>query len=144
MISGVWNLGESGGKYARIVRRFEKWLSRYQDILEARSRDAEVEDIIFLEELDSSWKDDCLVLGRKLESWRDHLKHLGSPDPRSSLGNVVEGCRSLIRGMLMELSIMSQIERDAMGMELEWIRSMNDDIMDDEDIPVAGAVWRTR
>jgi hypothetical protein len=127
------------------VRRFERWLSRCQDIFEARSRDDEVEDIVFLEELDSGWKDDCLLLGRKLESWRDHLKHLGSPDPASSLATVVEGCRSLVRGMLTELSIMSQIERDAMAMELEWIRSMNDDTMDDEeDMPVAGAVWRSR
>ena len=85
------------------------------------------------------------MLGRKLDTWRDNLKHLGSPDPGSSLARVVGGCRSLVRGMLMELSIMSQIEKDAMGMELEWIRTMNDDTMDDdEDIPVAGAVWRTR
>ena len=145
ILIGVWNLGESRGKYARVVGKFERWLGRCQDILESRSRDDELldEDIVFLEELDSGWKDDCLVLGRKLESWRDHLKHLGSPDPGSSLASVFDGCRSLVRGMLAELAIMGQIERDAMSMELEYIKSMNDDaIDDDEDIPVAGAVWR--
>lgn len=148
VMSGVWNLGESGGKYARVVRRFERWLSRCQDILEARCRDDELgdEDIVFLEELDSGWKDDCLVLGRKLESWRDHLKHLGSPDPGSSLATVVEGCRALVRGMLAELAIMGQIESDAVTMELEWIKSMNDDTLNDENenTPVAGAIWRSR
>lgn len=144
VVTGVWNLGESGGKYTRVVRRFERWFSRCQDILEARTRDDELEneDLVFLEELDSGWKDDCLILGRKLESWRDHLKNLGSPDPGSSVATVVDGCRSLIRGMLMELVIMGQIEKDAVDMELEWIRSMND-TMDDEDIPIAGAVWRS-
>ena len=94
----------------------------------------------------SGWKDDCLVLGRKLDALRDHLKHLGSPDPGSSLATVVEGCRNLVRGMLTELAIMRQIERDTVRMELEWIRSMNDNTLDDEseDIPVAGAVWRSR
>ena len=57
---------------------------------------------------------------------------------------MVEGCRSLVKGMLTELGTMAQIERDAVAMELDWIRSMNDDTMDDEDIPVAGAVWRSR
>ena len=145
VMMGVWNLGEAGGKYARAVGKFERWLRRRQDMLDSRSRDDEHadEDIVFLEELDSGWKDDCLIIGRKLESWRDHLKHLGSPDPGSSLVTVVEGCRSLVRGMLMELAVMGQIERDAMAMELEWIRSMNDETMDDdEDIPIAGAVWR--
>jgi hypothetical protein len=47
--------------------------------------------------------------------------------------------------MLMELNIMAQIERDAMSMEAEWIRSMNDDVLDDDkDTPVAGAVWRSQ
>ena len=49
-----------------------------------------------------------------------------------------------MKGMLIELDIMAQIERDAVAMELDWIRSMNDDTMGDEDIPVAGAVWRSR
>jgi hypothetical protein len=46
--------------------------------------------------------------------------------------------------MLTELNVMAQIERDAMSMEAEWIKSMNDDVLDDEDTPVAGAIWRSR
>ena len=62
-------MGESGGKYARIVRRFERWLSKCQDVLEARSRDDEVEDIIFLEELDFGLE------GRLLNAWKE-IGHL--------------------------------------------------------------------
>ncbi len=146
VISGVWNIGDSGGWYARVVRRFERWLRRTQEILENRERDEAMieDDVMFLEELDQSWKDDCLVIGRKLELWRDQMRELGHPDPGSSLGLVVEGCRNLVNGMLMELNIMGQVERDAMAREVEWIRSMNDDVSDDHDTPVAGAIWRSK
>lgn len=146
VISGVWNLGDSGGKYGRVVRRFERWFIRCQDILGARAHDEGLEDdeVVFLEELDAGWKDDCLTLGRKLESWRDHLKNLGMLDSGSSLAVVVDGCRSLVSGMLMELKVMAQIERDAMSMEAEWIRTMNDDVLDDKDTPAVGAIWRSR
>ncbi len=146
VISGVWNLGDSGGKYERVVRRFEKWLIRCRDILGARAHDEGLEDdeYVFSEELDAGWKDDCLILSRKLESWRDHLKDLGTLDSGSSLATVVDRHRSLVSGMLMELNMMAQIERDAMDMEVEWIKSMIDDVLDDKDTPVAGAIWRTR
>jgi hypothetical protein len=145
VMTGVWNLGDSGGKYARVVRRFERWLSRCQHILASRNdcdgfADGEV---IFLEELDHSWKDDCLLIGRKLGTWRSHLRDLGTPDHGSSLAAMVNGCRSLVEGMLMELGVMAQIEQDAMTMERKWIKRMNDDEMDDNiNTPVAGAIWR--
>jgi hypothetical protein len=104
----------------------------------------EDDEYVFLEELDAGWKDDCLILSRKLESWRDHLKDLGTLDFDSSLAVVVDRYRNLVSGMLMELNLMAQIERDAMNMEAEWIKSMNDDVLDDKDTPVAGAIWRTR
>ena len=147
VVNGVWNLGESGGKYARTVRKFERWLGKCQYILEARARNGEEEDeeILFIEELDASWKDDCLILGRKLESWQCQLRDLESPGSRSSLATVTDGCGSLIEGMLMELAVMVQIERDAMNMEVQWIKNMNDDIMvDDQSKPAAGAIWRSR
>jgi len=146
VVTRLWNLGDSGGKYGRVVRRFARWLIRCQDILELRAHDEGLEgdEVMFLEELDAGWKDDCLILGRKLESWRDHLKNLGTLESGSSLAVVVDGCRSLVRGMLTELSVMAQIERDAMSMEAEWIKSMNDGVLDDKDTPVAGAVWRSR
>ncbi|TVY78111.1 hypothetical protein LSUE1_G006096, partial [Lachnellula suecica] len=143
VISGVWNLGESGGKYGRVVRRFEKWLSRAQGILAGRESENEDIDVVFLEELDGAWKDECLVLARKLEGWKEQLRGLEEPDKGSSLAAVLEGYRRLVQGMLVELSVMAQIERDVMARERKWIRDMNDDVSDDDrDMPVAGACWR--
>ncbi|EKD20189.1 uncharacterized protein L3040_007186 [Drepanopeziza brunnea f. sp. 'multigermtubi'] len=147
VVTGVWNLGESGGKYSRIVRKFEKWLRRCQDIMEARAHGEGLDgaEVVFLDELDKAWKDDCLAIGRKLEAWKNRLRELGTPDRGSSLSVVVAGCRSLVGGMLAELSTMAQIERDAMRMEVEWITSINNEMMDDkDDTPVAGAIWRSR
>ncbi|XMA08481.1 hypothetical protein WAI453_001272 [Rhynchosporium graminicola] len=147
VVSGVWNLGESGGKYSRVVRKFERWFKRCQDILEMRAHDEGLDgdDVVFVEELDRGWKDDCLALGRKLETWRDQLRELGVPaENGSSLSIVVNGTRSLVSGMLTELSTMAQIQRDAMRMEMDWIKSMNDDVLDDEADTPAGAIWRTR
>ncbi|RFU26221.1 hypothetical protein B7463_g10124, partial [Scytalidium lignicola] len=147
MITGVWNLGEHGGKYARMVKKFERWVARTEGILAARNRKDTLdgEDIVFVEELDHGWKEDCLTLGRKLNSWKEQLEQLGPPpDPGSSLAVLVQGCRSLVFGMLKELGLMAQIEKDAVRAEIEWIRKMNDDDLDDraEGTPVAGAVWR--
>jgi len=143
IVSSVWNLGEPGGKYARAVRRFEKWLSRCQDILQSRAKNEEDEDEepVFIEKLDMAWRDDCLVLARKLESSRDQLKDLGLPEDGSSLTSVMAGCRSLVLGMLAELSTMAQIERDAIQSEVDWIRRMST-LDDNEDKNVAGAAWR--
>lgn len=143
IITGVWNLEEPGGKYARVVRRFERWLSKCHGILDTRTKGIEDEVVVFIDELDNSWKDDCEALGRKLEKWRDNLKDLGSPDSGSNLAMVVEGCRTLVRGMLTELIVMAQIEKDAMRTELDWIKSMNDESMDDE-AATAGAIWRVQ
>ncbi|KAH9222846.1 hypothetical protein DL95DRAFT_145285 [Leptodontidium sp. 2 PMI_412] len=147
VVTGVWNLGESGGKYSRVVRKFERWFRRCQDILEMRATDEGLDgdEVVFLEEMDRGWKDDCLGLGRKLETWRDQLRELGTPDEKgSSLSVVVNGTRDLVRGMLAELGAMAQIERDAMRMEVDWIKSMNDDILDDDTNTPAGPIWRSR
>lgn len=146
VVTGVWNLGEPGGRYAKLVRKFDRWVRRCEQIMEARAHDDDLEDneVAFLEELDSGWRDDCLILSRKLETWRDNLKDLGKPDCGSSLGAVVNGMNRLVEGMLTELEIMARVERDAMSMELEWIKGMNEDVTDDEQTHVAGAVWRFR
>ncbi|KAH6668025.1 hypothetical protein B0J14DRAFT_602025 [Halenospora varia] len=149
VVTSVWNLGESGGKYSRIVRKFERWLGRSQGILTSRNSDShpssEPDEFTFLEELENGWKDDCFNLGRKLETYKEQLRDLGEAERGSSLAYVVGDCRKLVDGMLEELGVMGMIERDLMRRESEWIREMNDDIQDDDvnDTPVAGAVWRS-
>lgn len=145
VLNEAWNLGEPGGKYARLVRKFEKWVIRCEEILRDREDDKmldEEEEIVFIEELDMGWKDECLVLNRKLEGWRDGLEDLGRLEQESTVATVVDGITALIGGMLLELETMSQIESDAVALEQEWIKSVNGSLEDDNDTPVAGAVWR--
>ncbi|PQE13042.1 hypothetical protein CJF30_00002937 [Rutstroemia sp. NJR-2017a BBW] len=144
VLNGAWNLGESGGKYGRLVRKFEKWVIRCEEILRDREEDRmldEEEEIVFIEELPAGWKDECLVLGRKLEGWRDALRDLGTVEQESTLKSVVDGAGALVNGMIMELEMMARIEADAVGLEQEWIKSVNGSLEDD-DTPAAGAVWR--
>ncbi|TGO83811.1 hypothetical protein BPOR_0590g00060 [Botrytis porri] len=102
----------------------------------------EEEEIVFIEELDLAWKDECLVLNRKLEGWRDALQDLGWLEKESTMASVVGGLRALVGGMLLELEAMAQIESDAVALEQEWIKSVNGSMEDDNNTPVAGAVWR--
>ena len=145
VLTGVWNWGDSGGKYQKLVRKFEKWLVRCQDIRESRERDHALEknEVEFVEELDDKWKEDCQTMKRKLETWRDQVKNLGVPAEGSSLATVVNGCRNMVYNMLDELSTMAQIEKDAVTLENEWIKCMNNEAMTDEgNTAVAGAAWR--
>ncbi|KAF7900176.1 hypothetical protein BELL_0161g00030 [Botrytis elliptica] len=145
VLNEAWNLGEPGGKYARLVRKFEKWVVRCEEILRDRDHDQMLDDeeeIVFIEELDLAWKDECLVLNRKLEGWRDALEDLGRLEKESTMASVVGGLRALVGGMLLELEAMAQIESDAVALEQEWIKSVNGSMEDDNNTPVAGAVWR--
>ncbi|QSZ34953.1 hypothetical protein DSL72_007815 [Monilinia vaccinii-corymbosi] len=145
VLNEAWNLGEPGGKYARLVRKFEKWVIRCEEILRDREDDNmldEEEEIVFIEELDMAWKDECLVLNRRLEGWRDALEDLGRLGQKSTMASVVSGTRALVGGMLLELETMAQIESDAVALEQEWIKSVNGSLEDDGDTPAAGAVWR--
>ncbi|KAJ9154919.1 Aga1 a-agglutinin anchor subunit [Pleurostoma richardsiae] len=101
VLSGLWSLGEPVGKYARVVRRFERWLDRTVDVVEARRRwegggagagatellptrgedgaageEGELE-ALFVGELGAQWKEECAGLARKLDGWRRQLWELG-------------------------------------------------------------------
>lgn len=144
VVTGVWGMGESGGKYARIVRRFERWMHTVVDIHQGRERGhlLDGDEVMFIEEIDGSWGDDCRVQARRLEEWRDKLADLGEVEVRSSLATAVEGCTALVRGMLEELDIMRRIEKEVMMSEQVWIKEMIDDVEDDADVPVrSGAAW---
>ncbi|KAI1384607.1 uncharacterized protein F4822DRAFT_415704 [Hypoxylon trugodes] len=156
VLNGIWQLGESGGRYQRVVSDFEVWADRMASIITAqRSGNLDVlvdgEEVRFLGELDRSWKRDCTSLQRKLEGWHSALRELGDVDDAdadkgSGLVRVLDGCRALVRDMLAELAVMDGIERDAARTEDEWIESMNKAIEDeDDDTPAARAyvpLWK--
>ncbi|KAI1660355.1 hypothetical protein F4813DRAFT_291911 [Daldinia decipiens] len=154
-LNGVWQLGEPGGRYQRVVADFEVWAERMASIIAAQ-RSGDVEGLIagdevqFLGDLDRTWARDCESLLRKLEGWRTALRDLGDVDDDSiadsGLARMVRGGRSLVDDMLAELVVMRQIERDAARAENEWITRMNKAIEDeDDDTPAARAyvpLWK--
>ncbi|ERT00761.1 hypothetical protein HMPREF1624_01993 [Sporothrix schenckii ATCC 58251] len=92
--------------------------------------------------LDAAWHEECAHLVHKLEGWQQQLEHLGRVDngnehgkeahaqqqqqqQQSSLHRILTNCRSLVDGMLDELHMMQQLERDAAEQELAWIRKLN-------------------
>ncbi|KAF5011142.1 hypothetical protein FDECE_2731 [Fusarium decemcellulare] len=154
VINGLWTLGEPGGRYARVVRRFERWVDRMCEIEEARREGGALlqeSDVLFIGELDAAWKEECTGLVRRLDTLRRQLEDLGhfpeetedegAVKERPSLQCMVEESRTLVQGMLAELSVMEDIERDAVAREDEWIERMNRD-EDVDDTPGAGAIWR--
>jgi hypothetical protein len=171
VVTGVWSLGEAGGRYSRLVKRFEKWLGRVQEILDSRARkgicasgDLDL-DSTFVKPLEDGWRDECGHLTRKLDLWLEQLRDLDVSDAEpsfdaedertgsgrsgsgSSLASTVRGIRTLVKGMLAELSIMVRLEREVVQNEEEWIRRAVDAMSDDEEEgqkkgSVPGAIWR--
>lgn len=164
VLNGVWQLGEPGGRYQRVVAGFEAWAENMASIVSAQRSGnvdglVEGDEVRFLGELDTGWKHDCMSLLRKLEGWSAALRELGdvssvtssaasssNSGTGSGLERMVSGCRALVHDMLAELDLMSQIERDAARAEDEWIESMNKAIEDeDDDTPAARAyvpLWK--
>ncbi|KAF4978390.1 hypothetical protein FZEAL_5208 [Fusarium zealandicum] len=150
VINGVWVLGEPGGRYARVVRRFERWVDSMCEIEEARREGGALlqeSEALFIGELDAAWKDEREGLVRRLDTLKRQLQELGQfPEDdegqeRPSVQRMVEESRELVQGMLAELSVMDDIERDALAREDDWIERMNRD-EDADDTPRAGAIWR--
>lgn len=148
--TGIFSLGEAGGRYARVIHSFEQWLEECQTVWDNRicpdNRADETD--VFIVELEPTWKDDCFSLRRKLDVWNERNKDLGVPDIHSSLGKVIIQVDSIVTGMITELRLISRIEQEIMHMEHDWILHQNRNGANDEDpteeiSPAAGAIWRT-
>lgn len=137
VLDGVWAMSEPEGRYGRVAEAFEAWAGRMADVM-AKRRSGRADDLVrggevlFVSDLDARWKDECAGLVRKLEAWCLMLHEMGpAPDdgnddsPRSSLSRILEGCTSLVVGMLAELEVMLDIERDARRSEDNWIERMS-------------------
>ena len=144
IVSGLWALSEPGGKYGRIVRRFEKWMGGVQEVHDMRKKGllSEGDEVVFVEELERAWRDELRAQARKVENLKDKLGDLGEVEGRSSLATVVDSCRALTRGMMMELTVMKKTEAEVMKAERDWIRDMINDVDVEEPGTSAGAVWR--
>ncbi|CAI6088751.1 unnamed protein product [Clonostachys chloroleuca] len=151
IVNGLWTLTEAGGRYARLVRRFERWIDQVSELEEARqtgqmSVQKSGGQALFVDELDSSWKEDLSSITRRLDGWRRQLRDIGDlpageGTQGSNLARMLEGSRALIHGTLAELSLMEDIETQILAREDVWIERMNRD-EERDDTPGAGAIWR--
>ena len=146
VVAGLWNLSDPGGKYARVVRRFEKWMQGVMEVQDRREKGDLLDDgeVVFIEELENQWRDELRSQSRKVENLEDKLDDLGEVEGKSSLSTVVNGCRALAKGMMMELDTMKRTESEVVKVEQDWIRGMIElDVeSEDEGANRAGAIWR--
>ncbi|KAJ4420608.1 hypothetical protein N0V82_004276 [Gnomoniopsis sp. IMI 355080] len=155
VLTGLWSLSEPSGRYARVVRRFEKWVAQMMTAVEARRQAGglgalmESDEVAFISEIDPTWKEEVSSLARKLDGWRRHLTQsedslslqAGGKPQKSSLAVILASCLDQVHGMLAELDTMEEIEQLTFKHEAAWIKRMNrEDAVDDT--PVAGAIWR--
>ena len=145
VVVGLWNLSDPGGKYSRVLRRFEKWMNYLSEIHSRREKGVllgEDGEVVFIAELEDQWRDELRSQSRKVENLKDKLDELGVVEGKSSLAKVVNGCRGLAKGMMMELDVMKKMENEVVKTEQEWIRAQIEDVSEEEGGRTAGAVWR--
>lgn len=143
VVAGLWNISDPGGKYSRVVRRFEKWMQGVMEVQDRREKGDFLDDgeVAFIEELENQWRDELRTQSRKVENLKEKLDDLGEVGGKSSLSVVINGSRSLAKGMLQELDTMKKTESEVMKAEQDWIRSMIE-VDNEEERSTAGAVWR--
>ncbi|KAK0711103.1 hypothetical protein B0H67DRAFT_274649 [Lasiosphaeris hirsuta] len=152
VLCGLWSLGEPGGRFARVVRRFEKWAERVEEVAVVRrkgtwgvlemqmqaqalqqqqGKGGDGNDLfVLVGQLDPQWKEECAGLVRRLDEWRRRVVELAggeqeTEEKESSLARILAACRALIHDMLAELDIMERIEREAVAEENRWVREVN-------------------
>jgi hypothetical protein len=151
VLAGTWGLCGPGGKYARLVRKFESWMQTCADIQAART-DASASDLRFVEPLDMPWKEESVVLLRKLEAWREQMMLLrlnpADDEPEHtqfSLDRAVAGVWHTVDNMVQEIGAMGRIEAEVMRREEAWIRERVEDDSEDEPGDALGGrhgIWR--
>ncbi|KAG6058592.1 hypothetical protein E4U32_004559 [Claviceps aff. humidiphila group G2b] len=158
VVTSLWVLSEPAGRYARLVRRFERFVDRACDAEDARGSslgEGEALDGLFVEELDAGWKGEVAMLTRRLEMWKGQFQSIddfvgsgtgitaGEGGSASALERMLEGVRGLLQGMLDELYAMEEMEALVLAREEAWIERMNMREEEQQDGEVeAGAIWR--
>ncbi|EHK47944.1 hypothetical protein TRIATDRAFT_237279 [Trichoderma atroviride IMI 206040] len=158
VITNVWSLSDPSGRYAQLVRHFERWIGGVSDMEEARRNGAMLaqgNNDLFIEDLDAQWKEERGELIGQLDGWKQQLSDINDltldefyaeppdEDEKSSLEKMLDGSRALIDNMLAELRIMEVVEHEALLREDEWIGRMNRiDADNDFEIPRAGGAWK--
>ncbi|KAG6014916.1 hypothetical protein E4U41_004730, partial [Claviceps citrina] len=152
VLTNLWTLSDPAGRYARLVRRFGRFLDGACDAEEARRAHDNNNNnnnnnnnkqkkkkggvpppdaVLLADELDASWKDEAAALTRRLEMWDAQFSEVDDADdgvassPPAALGRMLRGARDLLRGMLAELYAMREMEGLALAREEAWMERVN-------------------
>ncbi|KAG5951028.1 hypothetical protein E4U53_003905 [Claviceps sorghi] len=151
VVTNLWILSDpAGGRYARLIRRFERFLDRACEAEAARQDpgwepgQADPARVLCADELDASWRDEVAALTRRLETWNTQFSSVADDaaggGSASALGRMLVGVGGLLRGMLRELYAMGEMEALALAREEAWMERVNGG--DEEGGVRGGAVWR--
>lgn len=150
VLSGVWAMGEPGGRFTKVVRRWERWVGGVEAVVAKRKEGGRggLKGLlgggeVWVGEMDGQWREDCKALERRLDEMRKGLRGVTVEEGEIEgcvLGRVLKACEALVDGMLEELEVMGRIEREVKSEEMRWVREVNRAV--GEDVPRAGAIWR--
>ncbi|KAK1765684.1 hypothetical protein QBC33DRAFT_454508 [Phialemonium atrogriseum] len=150
VLSSVWGLGEPGGRYARMARRFEKWVEGVAEVVAARRNGdgggggsvlllpPSGEGLVFVSDLDAGWKAECAGLVRKLDEWARLLAELGDvprgddgDDGDHGAGGPGPGGRRTASSLERILGACRSLVRDMLA-ELELMQQIERDAIEQE------------
>lgn len=142
------SLVDPDGRFRRLVGEFQRWTTWVEEVWTARNgcivpRSG---DLVSVEGLGDSWKEEVAALTRKLTSLARDLDKLTQPTPGSSVACIVGTCKELLCGILDELRVMQTIEAGIVAREREWVeaqlKAIARDIGGHLDTHEVDATWR--
>ncbi|CRG86437.1 hypothetical protein PISL3812_03443 [Talaromyces islandicus] len=130
------------GRYTLVVRAFEGWLTRVEEVKESRrwrkhAFDTGPEELQFVYPMDRAWKDEVEALSSKAELCLRRLQNLtmldGDDNGGSALMQIARGHRDLLVLMIDELKAMREIELEVVALEKSWVSRAADRLRNVED-----------
>jgi len=124
--------GGRGGRYTMAILEFEDWLQKVDEIKEARlSHLGEQESAIFIDPIDSRWKDDIKALMMRLELASRQLQSLdilgyGEVETLdgAALLRIAKNLDELLTFMVEELSSLRRIEANVVQSETRRVSQL--------------------
>ncbi|KAF3394267.1 WD repeat protein iqw1 [Penicillium rolfsii] len=133
VLQEISDLGITGlsGRYIRAVAFFEDWFQQVGYIRHQRESTGTFDGSIFIDPLDTTWKEETTALHAKLELCARQIQSLdilgfGAVEqlPQSALTRVAQGLVESIQLMLQEIRAMRSLEAEIVRLERECVRRL--------------------
>ena len=146
-------VNDTGGRYAWLVDTFEDWIAVVGQIRQDREASGILADLVFIDPLDGSWREELQGLQAKLELGARQLQSLdilgfGEIErlEQSAPTRISSGLGESLRLMLQEIRAMQLLEAEVVRSERETVRNLATKLSTG---PPSGpskvheAIWRT-